>query len=371
MLGFIPLVVCLPLSVRSQTNLPTLSIATVIGYPGQSVTVPVRGVRLTNFAAMQFDVRYDSTHVTPGAVTKVSPLSDQIIRSREIAPGVRRVVLYSLVNRSLTFTNTGSLANLGFNVPATERNGSGPITFSNAAIARPNATALAPLALVPGTIFVEAVNILSDGKAQFFLSSQPDVKYLIQATTNLINWVNIGTNVAIGNYMDLVDEDAALYPYRFYRAVLFPTNDARLGGLSRLSTGIVSFDVRGTPGRTYVIQASTNLVNWVDISTNYSAGDVIAFTDVDSSKFPQRFYRAVLYDGASGGRIGALTRSPDGKATFEFGGITGRSYTIQASTNLVQWVNLGNGTVTNGLVNFNDTNASNFPFRFYRLQMSP
>jgi hypothetical protein len=46
---------------------------------------------------------------------------------------------------------------------------------------------------------------------------------------------------------------------------------------------------------------------------------------------------------------------------------TNTSFGIQASTNLASWTGLGSGTTdTNGLLFFQDTNAANFPTRFYR-----
>ena len=92
---------------------------------------------------------------------------------------------------------------------------------------------------------------------------------------NLVNWVDVSTNIAIGSFMDLVDMDAATYPYRFYRSALF---DAVVGGFigsfSRSTDGAVSFLVTGLEGRAYVLQASTKLKQWVSISTNTTAGGV-------------------------------------------------------------------------------------------------
>ena len=36
-----------------------------------------------------------------------------------------------------------------------------------------------------------------------FLASDADQRYLIQASTNLVDWVNISTNLGIGSFMDL------------------------------------------------------------------------------------------------------------------------------------------------------------------------
>jgi hypothetical protein len=43
-------------------------------------------------------------------------------------------------------------------------------------------------------------------------------------------------------------------------------------------------------GSTVVIQASTNLVNWLPVSTNIAP---YIFTNFDDTNFPYRFYRAV------------------------------------------------------------------------------
>jgi hypothetical protein len=41
--------------------------------------------------------------------------------------------------------------------------------------------------------------------------------YVLQATTNLIDWTPIATNTAVTNHFDFYDANATNYPYRFYR----------------------------------------------------------------------------------------------------------------------------------------------------------
>jgi VCBS repeat-containing protein len=44
----------------------------------------------------------------------------------------------------------------------------------------------------------------------------------------------------------------------------------------------------------YVIEASTNLTNWIPISTNSGVGGDVVFTDFDAANFSPRFYRALV-----------------------------------------------------------------------------
>ena len=128
------------------------------------------------------------------------------------------------------------MATVPFTVSPQERVSSGPLTPGSAVVARPDASPVGPVSLGSGTIFVRQVNLLPDGHAQFFLPAQPDERYLIQATTNFVNWVNLSTNLATGDFMDLLDLEATLYPYRFFMS---PVNAFLQGIIVCLSTAIV------------------------------------------------------------------------------------------------------------------------------------
>lgn len=52
----------------------------------------------------------------------------------------------------------------------------------------------------------------------------------------------------------------------------------------------IQFALSGVPGLNYVLQASTDLVNWDSIATNISPFN---FTDTNSANIPQRYYRAI------------------------------------------------------------------------------
>lgn len=63
--------------------------------------------------------------------------------------------------------------------------------------------------------------------------------------------------------------------------VLVVTNNA---------SGQFTFNLTGAPGTSVIIQASTNLFSWVPIYTNVSP---FSYTDLVSTNYPYRFYRAV------------------------------------------------------------------------------
>jgi hypothetical protein len=61
-----------------------------------------------------------------------------------------------------------------------------------------------------------------------------------------------------------------------------------------------------------------------------------------------------------------LQKKPDGTVMLQTQGAPGESFDIQASADLQSWLDLGSATAdTNGLMQFDDTNAPNYPARFY------
>ena len=56
--------------------------------------------------------------------------------------------------------------------------------------------------------------------------------------------------------------------------------------------GQFSFTVTGVSGQQYVVQASTNLLNWVSVMSNTAP---FVFVDSDTAGYKQRFYRAFSF----------------------------------------------------------------------------
>jgi hypothetical protein len=52
---------------------------------------------------------------------------------------------------------------------------------------------------------------------------------------------------------------------------------------------------------------------------------------------------------------------------LRFAGTVGSNYVLQASTNFINWTPLFTNTATTNLFDLFDTQATNFPYRFYRV----
>ena len=95
----LPLALCLfAASALAQT---TVEIQSVRGYPGQTATVPFFARKATNVVAAQFDLAYAPGHGTLREPVLAARHSNHVVRSREIAPGVRRVLVYSRNNAQI------------------------------------------------------------------------------------------------------------------------------------------------------------------------------------------------------------------------------------------------------------------------------
>jgi hypothetical protein len=53
------------------------------------------------------------------------------------------------------------------------------------------------------------------------------------------------------------------------------------------------FKIQAGIGRLVTVQASTDLVNWVSVSTNTMSAESISFVDPMAANYPARFYRAL------------------------------------------------------------------------------
>jgi len=88
-----------------------------------------------------------------------------------------------------------------------------------------------------------------------------------------------------GNYINTVDGRSR------NRIARLQSSSAPLIGPSSISAGVFSFDVAAIAGRTYGVEASTNLLNWSMVLSTNAAVDNFTFQDTGVRQFPRRFFR--------------------------------------------------------------------------------
>lgn len=66
------------------------------------------------------------------------------------------------------------------------------------------------------------VQRLPNGTTLLSLYDEANANFAIDASTNLLNWTALKTNVTTGGYFDFIDNTAAAFPVRFYRGRWVP-----------------------------------------------------------------------------------------------------------------------------------------------------
>jgi hypothetical protein len=104
---------------------------------------------------------------------------------------------------------------------------------------------------------------------------------LYSAPFNLTNSATVSASAFETNYVNSVAASALflLQPVRF--------------SSETFSNGLFQLQFIGAAGSNYVLQASTNLVNWTPMATNAATTNGIIFVDPNSGNYPDRFYRAI------------------------------------------------------------------------------
>jgi len=204
-----------PSVARADTS---LTVGNAPGYPGTTATMPVYLAQGSNVVVSQFDVAYNAARVVPAGAAQAPRIAGQRVKYRDIAPGVRRVLAYSTSPATSRFTNAArTVAVLPFTLGPGQYSGSGPVTPANAIFVQKDETSVPGAALNSGAIFAQPVFLQSDGTPSFFLPSQPGSNYVIQASADLAQWVNLSTNRATSDFIESSDPGGRELDHRFYR----------------------------------------------------------------------------------------------------------------------------------------------------------
>ena len=149
------------------------------------------------------------------------------------------------------------------------------------------------LIIVPGDNVITDFHRMANGMFTFRFYGEPGTKYVVQGSTDLVNWSALMTNQVSGlGYMEFTDTSATNYHKRFYRiaplSILSPNGPVLSLTLSG-NTVVVSW-ATNCPG--YTLETCTNIpqANWVPsfiqpvvLNAQYSVTNPISSTE--------RFYR--------------------------------------------------------------------------------
>ena len=197
---------------------PRLAFPYIRGFPAATVEVPLTlryGTNdLRDVVGLQADVTFSGGQVAVGSVEPGTAADNHLLRFAEPVAGTTRFLVFSLNNRVLT---NGSVMLL----PCTMANNAfdnARMTLSNVILARADGTSV-PLTAFSGGVVIHPVFVHPDGHVDGFFTVQPDVSYLVQATTDFVGWEDLITKSVLGSLLDFVDPAASEYPFRFYRAL--------------------------------------------------------------------------------------------------------------------------------------------------------
>ncbi len=265
------------------TNVPAQQTNYIVvdGYQGASGTVHLNiavgdPVAISVPPQNQFAVAGSNATFAPVA-TGSTPLSYTWFHAGTNLPGQ--------TNSSLTITNV-----------QTSKAGTYTVLVSNLISAASNSATLA-IGTLPGITtqpVSHTVHSNSTGALSVTASGTPAPSYQwffnasnTGVTASALSIPNFSTSNQ-GSYAVLVSN--ALGTITSSNAILLFDTPFRLGA-SSLSGTTFQLQLIGIASSNYVIEGSTNLVNWVRLATNNSATGFIDYSDTNAAAFGRRFYR--------------------------------------------------------------------------------
>ena len=155
--------------------------------------------------------------------------------------------------------------------------------------------------LVPPTVTTQPTNVtaLAGNTAVFTVAADGTAPFSYQWTfnnTNLEDATNLTltlTNVTMdeaGTYSVIVTNLAGSVTSSNAVLSIYSSAASTLNGASLDTDNDIRFTVAGVPGFNYAVLASTNMMDWVPLTTNISP---FVFIDTNTSGNPQQFYRTL------------------------------------------------------------------------------
>ena len=165
----------------------------------------------------------------------------------------------------------------------------GIVTLTYNLASRPAITSQPQTQTVPQGSNV-TVSISASGTTPLFYQWRTNALKLSGQTNFSLSLTNFqATNQ--GNYDVVVTNSAGAVTSAV--AALYLNSPLRFGSMAFSPTGGFAATLLGMANSNYVLQASSNLVSWLSITTNSSPFGVVSLTDTNTRNYPNRFYRTV------------------------------------------------------------------------------
>jgi hypothetical protein len=278
---------------ESQSNLITRSFTVTVNAVNQPPTLnPIANLTLVKNAVAQ---TVALTGIGSGAPNETQSLKVTVSSSNS---GL-------IPTPSVSYTSPKSTGSISFK-PKANAVGSSTITVTVNDNGRSNnivtrqfivtvvAQSLAPVILNPLTNQVAVVgqtaafSVVAGGTGPLKYQWKLNGVNLATATNAVLTLNNVTAQQA-GAYSVSVSNSAGLTNSPAAALIVYPTVAANLTSAVK-SNGQFTFNVSGVPTYKYIVQASSNLVDWTSIQTNTAP---FQFTDPNASQFSQRYYRTL------------------------------------------------------------------------------
>jgi internalin A len=216
-----------------------------------------------------------------------------------------------------------------------------------------------------------------------FLTNMPALQFLdlanndiadlrpLLSLSNLIsldvsgNGLDLSPGTTNGTVVAMLESRGVAIPSasQFFQPAILP------GSPSRLLAGARTIQFSSIPGRTFTVQASSNLFLWINLGVIGSTASTSSFSDTNAAAVPRRFYRILTGSSPPTMLVGNVSPATGFSANIipVFGTGTNR-FALDASSDLKHWTALCTNSALNGGIAI-DTSATNSPRRFYRLRI--
>jgi hypothetical protein len=196
-----------------------------VAQPGASVVLPITFASEKVVVAAQFDVVFSQGNllsgVSPGTQTR------HTLRTPNLGETSQRILLYALDNAALS---NGVLANVLLQTVTNAPSSTVTLSITNAILSDPDGNAIAPISLLSGQLLItlvaparlDSILVATNGQPRFRILGTPNKPYVIQTSSNLLNWVSIGTNNPDASGILNFTDPAVKGRQRFYRAIAAP-----------------------------------------------------------------------------------------------------------------------------------------------------